>query len=63
MVKYTADLGKCFRVQCPTDIFGVLGKHYHMVGDSVLRGDAVIRVMMWVVACHVQVWITYVWNA
>jgi len=57
MIRYTAGLEKCFRVLCPTHIFRVLGKHYRMVGDSVLRGDAVIRVIMWVVACHIQVWV------
>jgi hypothetical protein len=31
-------------------------KRYRMMGDSVLRGDAVTRTMMWVVALHIQVW-------
>jgi len=35
---------------------------YHLVGVSVLRGDAVIRAMMWLVACHKQVQGTCVWK-
>jgi len=31
-------------------------KRYLMMGDSVLRGDAVARTMMWVVALHIRVW-------
>jgi len=60
MIRYTAGLGKCFRLLCPTHIFRVLEKQYRMVGDSVLSGDVVIRVIMWVVACHIQVWGTCV---
>ena len=29
-------------------------EQYRMLGDSVLRGDAVIRAMMWVVTCHMH---------
>ena len=29
-------------------------KRYRMMGDSVLRGDAVTRTMMWVVALHIR---------
>jgi len=55
MIRYTADLGKCFWVLCPMHIFWVFIEKYHLVGDSVLRGDAIIRVMIWVLALHIQV--------
>jgi len=37
----------CTHVQCAWE-------QYRMLGDSVLRGDAVIRAMMWVVAHHMR---------
>jgi len=37
----------CIHVWCAWE-------QYHMLGDSVLRGDAVIRAMMWVVTCHMH---------
>jgi hypothetical protein len=38
-------------------------KRYRMMGDSVLRGDAVTRTMMWVVALHIHVWGIHVCGA
>ena len=54
MIGCTAGLGECCWVLCHAHMFwSVLGTIPH-VGNSVLRGDAVIRVMMWVVTHHMH---------
>ena len=54
MIGYTADLGKCFRVLCHARISSVPRNSTTCGGDSILRGDAVTRAMMWVVARHMH---------
>jgi len=52
MIGYTAGLGLLGAVSC-THVLVCLGTIPH-VGNSVLRDDAVIRAMMWVVTRHMH---------
>jgi len=45
-------------VLCHAHMFRCAWEQYRLLGDSVLRGDAVTRAMMWVVTRHMHGWVS-----